>query len=131
MALSENGIAKYRYEWSEHSRDMYGRTMPLSTTRHYIIESDRKLSKEELESIGNCGDDLALDDCKHCYVGDENKDAYIHYVGTGNLVDCGNCGHTFAHRKPTPCELICPKCGFSSDPCDFPDTNAWQEREVK
>lgn len=78
---------KYKYKWREPSRDMYGRTMPFSTTRHYVVESDRKLSKEELDSIGDCGDSLALDDCKHCYVGDENEDAYIHYVGTGHAGD--------------------------------------------
>ena len=43
-----------------------------------------------------------------------------------NLVDCDDCGHTFAHRTcPPPEELTCPKCGFSSDPCDFPDTDVW------
>lgn len=79
MPLSENGIANYRYKWREPSR--------VKNPRYYIIESDRKLSKEELDSIGNCGDDLALDDCKHCYVGDKNEDAYIHYVGTKQEVE--------------------------------------------
>ena len=43
------------------------------------------------------------------------------------LVDCGNCRYVFAHRKPTPDELTCPNCGWSGEPCDFPDTNAWQQ----
>lgn len=37
-----------------------------------------------------------------------------------NLVDCGKCGSTFIHRTPQD-ELECPFCGFTSDPCDFPD----------
>ena len=76
---------KYKYKLREPSRDIYGRTMPFSTTRHYVVESDTKLSKEELHGLEMSGDGLALDDCVHCYVGD--KDAYIHYVGIGHVGD--------------------------------------------
>jgi hypothetical protein len=39
-----------------------------------------------------------------------------------NIVTCGECGSTLLHRQAD--EIItCPDCGFSSEPCDFPDLN--------
>jgi predicted RNA-binding Zn-ribbon protein involved in translation (DUF1610 family) len=37
-----------------------------------------------------------------------------------NIVTCGNCGSVVLHK--IGCQKItCPDCGFSSEPCDFPD----------
>ena len=36
-------------------------------------------------------------------------------------VDCGNCGKGFTHPAHLE-EISCPSCGFTSEPCDFPDT---------
>jgi DNA-directed RNA polymerase subunit RPC12/RpoP len=46
-----------------------------------------------------------------------------------NIVNCGNCGSVLLHRitplaMDTPIEdydITCPYCGFTSEPCDFPD----------
>jgi hypothetical protein len=37
-----------------------------------------------------------------------------------NIVTCGNCGSVVFHRIGCK-EITCPDCGFSSEPCDFPD----------
>jgi len=37
-----------------------------------------------------------------------------------NIVTCGNCGAVVIHRTKMD-ELSCYECGFTSDPCDFPD----------
>ena len=37
-----------------------------------------------------------------------------------NLVTCGDCGSPMFHRT-TEDEIKCPFCGFTSEPCDFPD----------
>lgn len=37
-----------------------------------------------------------------------------------NIVTCGNCGSVVLHKIPCK-EITCHGCGFSSDPCDFPD----------
>lgn len=39
-----------------------------------------------------------------------------------NIVTCGNCGTVVLHRIEDEV-IICPDCGFESDPCDFPDLN--------
>lgn len=39
-----------------------------------------------------------------------------------NIVTCGNCGTVVLHRIEDEV-IICPDCGFDSDPCDFPDLN--------
>ena len=60
-------------------------------------------------------------------VGDEN----IHLQGQllllrevqqlgHNVVTCGNCGDVLIH-KTTDEVVLCPHCGYESDPCDFPD----------
>ena len=42
-----------------------------------------------------------------------------------NLVDCGNCGSTLIHETMTRVgdmyDITCPYCGYTSEPCDFPD----------
>jgi hypothetical protein len=39
-----------------------------------------------------------------------------------NIVTCGNCESVILHE--VCCEAIqCHDCGFTSDPCDFPDLN--------
>jgi uncharacterized Zn finger protein (UPF0148 family) len=42
------------------------------------------------------------------------RDAHV------NLVDCGNCGSVLLHKVGVD-DIECPFCGFTSDPCDFPD----------
>lgn len=37
-----------------------------------------------------------------------------------NIVACGNCGHIILHKTPAD-TLICHECGYTSEPCDFPD----------
>lgn len=37
-----------------------------------------------------------------------------------NIVTCGNCGSVVFHKIGCE-EITCPDCGFSSEPCDFPD----------
>jgi uncharacterized Zn finger protein (UPF0148 family) len=37
-----------------------------------------------------------------------------------NIVTCGNCGDVLLHRIGDE-EIECPSCGFTSEPCDFPD----------
>ena len=37
-----------------------------------------------------------------------------------NLVDCGNCGSTLIHETKEG-DITCPFCGYTSEPCDFPD----------
>ena len=37
-----------------------------------------------------------------------------------NIVTCGNCGSVLFHKIGCE-EITCPDCGFSSEPCDFPD----------
>lgn len=37
-----------------------------------------------------------------------------------NRVNCGHCGHAFSHAENAE-ELTCPACGYTSEPCDFPD----------
>jgi predicted RNA-binding Zn-ribbon protein involved in translation (DUF1610 family) len=39
-----------------------------------------------------------------------------------NIVTCGDCGSTVLHRQSEE-TVTCPDCGFSGDPCDFPDLN--------
>ena len=39
-----------------------------------------------------------------------------------NIVTCGDCGSTLLHRIADE-TITCPDCGFSSEPCDFPDLN--------
>jgi hypothetical protein len=39
-----------------------------------------------------------------------------------NIVTCGNCGSTLLHRIQDEV-IVCPDCGFDSEPCDFPDLN--------
>jgi len=39
-----------------------------------------------------------------------------------NIVTCGECGSTLLHRQSDE-TIACPDCGFSSEPCDFPDLN--------
>ncbi len=41
-----------------------------------------------------------------------------------NIVTCGNCGDVNLHRIfPTESDedITCARCGFESEPCDFPD----------
>ena len=48
---------------------------------------------------------------------------------TINKVHCGDCGKKFAH--PTDKIIIsCPHCGYTSEPCDFPDQEAPKEFHV-
>lgn len=37
-----------------------------------------------------------------------------------NITTCGNCGHIVLHKINTE-EISCEECGFTSEPCDFPD----------
>jgi len=37
-----------------------------------------------------------------------------------NPVTCGQCGHGFSHADALE-QITCPACGFTSEPCDFPD----------
>ena len=37
-----------------------------------------------------------------------------------NLVDCGNCGATSLQELDED-DHTCPFCGYTSEPCDFPD----------
>lgn len=37
-----------------------------------------------------------------------------------NIVTCGNCGSVVFHKIGCE-EITCPDCGFSSEPCNFPD----------
>jgi len=37
-----------------------------------------------------------------------------------NIVTCGNCGSVVLHRTNVE-EITCVSCGFTSEPCDFPD----------
>jgi predicted RNA-binding Zn-ribbon protein involved in translation (DUF1610 family) len=39
-----------------------------------------------------------------------------------NIVTCGDCGQVLLHRVEEQ-EIICNECGFTSEPCDFPDLN--------
>ena len=39
-----------------------------------------------------------------------------------NIVTCGDCGSVLLHELHQE-EITCPDCGFTSDPCDFPDLN--------
>lgn len=39
-----------------------------------------------------------------------------------NIVTCGMCGEAFAHLcNKNITALCCPACGFTEDPCHFPD----------
>lgn len=37
-----------------------------------------------------------------------------------NIVTCGSCGSVMLHSCDAE-KIECPHCGFSSEPCDFPD----------
>ena len=37
-----------------------------------------------------------------------------------NVVTCGTCGDVMLHRMDEE-DIECPHCGFTSEPCDFPD----------
>jgi len=37
-----------------------------------------------------------------------------------NIVTCGECGDVLLHSTEAS-EIECPHCGFTSEPCDFPD----------
>jgi len=37
-----------------------------------------------------------------------------------NIVNCGNCGDVLLHELNAT-KIDCCHCGFSSEPCDFPD----------
>lgn len=39
-----------------------------------------------------------------------------------NIVTCGECGSTILHEVCYK-EITCHSCGFTSEPCDFPDLN--------
>ena len=39
-----------------------------------------------------------------------------------NIVTCGDCGATILHRSKQTV-IVCPDCGFMSEPADFPDLN--------
>lgn len=39
-----------------------------------------------------------------------------------NIVTCGDCGSVVLHEIKME-EIICPFCGFTSEPCHFPDLN--------
>jgi len=39
-----------------------------------------------------------------------------------NIVTCGDCGSVLLHRLEVE-EVVCDSCGFTSEPCDFPDYN--------
>jgi predicted RNA-binding Zn-ribbon protein involved in translation (DUF1610 family) len=39
-----------------------------------------------------------------------------------NIVTCGNCSSVVLHEVHQ-LEITCPDCGFTSEPCDFPDLN--------
>lgn len=39
-----------------------------------------------------------------------------------NVVTCGDCGSVLLHEVCYE-EITCPDCGFTSDPCNFPDLN--------
>ena len=45
----------------------------------------------------------------------------INFLGI-NIVNCGNCGVVVLHEIEMD-EIICPTCGFTSEPCHFPDLN--------
>lgn len=38
-----------------------------------------------------------------------------------NIVNCGGCGSVLLHKITESEDIVCPYCGFTSEPCDFPD----------
>lgn len=40
-----------------------------------------------------------------------------------NVCTCGSCGSVLLHKWIENIDFECPDCGFTSEPCDFPDLN--------
>jgi hypothetical protein len=45
----------------------------------------------------------------------------IQSVAGINIVNCGDCGSVLLHKIDESEDIVCPYCGFTSEPCDFPD----------
>lgn len=47
----------------------------------------------------------------------------IQRVSSITIVNCGSCGSVVLHKMKADQQedIVCPYCGFESDPCDFPD----------
>lgn len=45
----------------------------------------------------------------------------IQKVSNINIVNCGDCGSVLLHKISESEDIVCPYCGFTSEPCDFPD----------